>query len=116
MPTMKWVIPTLMILAACAEPASEPVPAEETDTPVPTAGFGGIEGLERPQAEFEVLSACLSEEQQALVGQPVAQARATLPPGARFIGPDEIFTQDYRPTRPNADYNAQGVVTRVWCG
>ena len=49
-------------------------------------GGGGVgpprvlsRGLERPAAEFEVLEACLEESQKLLVGQPVAQARLTLP-------------------------------------
>ena len=115
---MKWTIPILALLAACAAPpdgtgtASDPEMAQ----PAPSDGFGGIDGLERPEAEFEVLSACLDDTQMALVGQPVAQARAILPPTARIIGPDDIFTQDYRPTRVNADYNAAGIVTRMWCG
>lgn len=111
-----WAIAALVLLAACADLPDDTMSAEVPAATQPNPGFGGIEGLERPAAEFEVLTACLSEEQKSLVGQPVSQARAALPSTARIIGPDDIFVQDYRPNRMNADYNAQGVVTRMWCG
>lgn len=110
-----FCLPPLLLLAACADVPEDSGPVT-VGAPAPAStGFGGIETLERPSAEFEVLVACLSPEERALVGQPVSTARAMMP-GARFIGPDELFTQDYQPTRSNVDYNAAGAVTRVWCG
>ncbi|WP_370300768.1 hypothetical protein [Pseudooceanicola sp.] len=116
MTRLKWMVPVLVLVAACADVPDDTLPPEPVETVQSNPGFGGIEGLERPAAEFEVLEACLEESQKLLVGQPVAQARLTLPATARIIGPDDIYVQDYRPERLNADYNAQGIVTRLWCG
>ena len=109
---LKWMVPVLVLVAACADVPDDTLPPEPVETVQSNPGFGGIEGLERPAAEFEVLEACLEESQKLLVGQPVAQARLTLPATARIIGPDDIYVQDYRPER----LNAEGIVTRLWCG
>ncbi|MEX0339737.1 MAG: I78 family peptidase inhibitor [Arenibacterium sp.] len=63
-----------------------------------------------------VAYACLSDEQRALVGQPVSVAIPVLPENARILRPDALYTQDYRPTRINADVDDKEIVTRVWCG
>ena len=103
----------LLLLAGCMEVPQEPPPPADT---LPPNGFGGIETLDRPDAEAQVVMACLNDAQKALVGQTVEQARAIMPPETRFIGPGELFVQDYVPTRSNIDYSAAGLVTRVWCG
>ena len=37
-------------------------------------------------------------------------------PQTRFIGPGQAVTMDYRPDRLNVEYDADGIVTRVFCG
>ncbi|MCB1341102.1 MAG: hypothetical protein KDK24_08565 [Pseudooceanicola sp.] len=61
-------------------------------------------------------TACLSPQERGLVGQQLAIARAVMPAGTRFIPPDGVITMDFRADRHNAEYDANGVVTRVFCG
>ena len=60
--------------------------------------------------------ACLAPQERALVGQPLSVARAVMPAGTRFVPPDGVIKMDYRQDRHNADYDANDIVTRVWCG
>lgn len=61
-------------------------------------------------------TACLSPQERGLVGQQLAVARAVMPAGTRFIPPGGVITMDFRADRHNAEYDANGVVTRVYCG
>lgn len=84
------------------------------------AGFAVVASAcaQSPPAEdvTPTLTACLSEEQKALVGQNETAARAILPEISRIIPPNSAVTQDFRPDRVNVDLDETGTVTRVWCG
>ncbi|MEX0279618.1 MAG: I78 family peptidase inhibitor [Arenibacterium sp.] len=139
---MKWIIPTLLILAACGgREVTETTVSTTTTTPTAgtsaagggaaVAGASGT-GLDVPDgtgsgvpiaaggatllAADAVAYACLSDEQKALVGQPISVAMPVLPENARILRPDSLYTQDYRPNRINADVDGKEMVTRVWCG
>ena len=139
---MKWIIPTLLIMAACGgrEVTETTVSTTTTTSTAGTtaagsgavvAGAGGT-GLDVPEgtgsgvpvaaggttlvAADAVAYACLSDEQRALVGQPISEAMPVLPENARILRPDSLFTQDYRPNRINADVDGKEIVTRIWCG
>ena len=63
-----------------------------------------------------VASACLNEEQKAVVGQPFAQSRPVLPADVRIIPPNSLYTQEYQPQRVNVNVTEDYTITRVWCG
>ena len=97
---MRWMIPALVVLAACGGKEK----TIETSTTV-------------TETETEaVYLACLSDAQKAMVGMPLDQARPELPADARIIGPDELVTQEYLPNRVNVNVTADQTITRVWCG
>jgi hypothetical protein len=87
---------SLMALAACATPPSEP---DTIDTPV--LGEGG----------------CDAEALGYLVGQPIGEIdTTTLPQPLRVIRPGMAVTMDYRVDRTNIELNDAGDVVRVYCG
>jgi hypothetical protein len=60
---------------------------------------------------------CGAAGMQDLVGQDKAVfAAMTLPVGTRIIEPGMAITEDYSPSRLNIDLDAEGRITRVWCG
>lgn len=62
-------------------------------------------------------NACGAAGMVTLVGQDKSVfAAMTLPMGTRIIEPDMAVTEDYSPSRLNFDLDAQGRITRVWCG
>lgn len=95
---MKHVVLMCAVLAACAGPAE--VPVADEDSP----------------GEKAVHTQCLTDELRGLVGQDQVAARAQVPDLHRIIVPGDLVTQEYLPNRVNVDLNAQGTVTRVWCG
>ncbi len=96
---MKWMLPLVLLLAACG-PNNATTTATSTTTPEQSA----------------VASACLSEEQKAVVGQPFAQSRPVLPADVRIIPPNSLYTQEYKPQRVNVNVTEDYTITRVWCG
>lgn len=96
---MKWMLPLVLLLAACG-PNNATTTATSPTTPEQSA----------------VASACLSEEQKAVVGQPFAQSRPVLPADVRIIPPNSLYTQEYKPQRVNVDVTEDYTITRVWCG
>ena len=84
---MRHALPLLLLLAACAETGTGP---GQPDT-----------------SGADTLSAWL--------GQPAS----ALPPRegpVRIIAPGSAVTMDYRADRLNADLDAAGRITRLWCG
>lgn len=59
---------------------------------------------------------CGAEALQSLLNQPIEDVRAQLPDTARILPPDSVMTQDFRPDRLNVDLDAEGMITRFWCG
>jgi hypothetical protein len=54
---------------------------------------------------------------QGLIGQSRnVLAAMTFPAGTRVITPGMAITRDYRPARLNIDVDANGEITRLWCG
>lgn len=105
---MKHLFPALFLLAACASAPPDDVAAlNRADAETPETRTAG----DNPH-----LSQCLNDRVRSLVGQPVSSAPKVLPETARVIGPGELYTQDNLPDRVNLDHDANGVITRVWCG
>lgn len=50
------------------------------------------------------------------LGAPAADLGTALPAGARLLPPGSMMTQDFRPDRVNLDLDAEGRITRIWCG
>lgn len=137
---MKWTLPVLLLLVACGgrETVTETTVTTTTTTPAAGTAAGGAGGATGGAAGATtdgtgslapavlggtalvaadaVAYACLTDEQRALAGTPLAQASATLPSNTRILRPDTLATQDYLPNRVNADVDGKDVVTRVWCG
>lgn len=76
---------------------------------------------------FAALAACIPEEReepgqdacgasrlQERVGTQVGQH--DFGPGTRIIPPGTAVTMDHRPDRLNVETDADGVITRVYCG
>ncbi len=85
---------------------------------VPARALSNEDGARSDPAAVEdpTRTACLTEEQKALLGQDEAAARAVLPDDARIIPPNSMITQDHRPNRVNVDLDEAGKVIRIWCG
>ena len=82
---------TILVLAAC-------VP-EEPNLAVPTEDACGAAAL------------------QQLLGAPVAdQDFAGIGAARRIMADGSPMTMDYRADRLNVTYDAQGRITRIWCG
>ena len=68
-------------------------------------------------AEVPAASACGAAGMQSLVGQDASVLVAmTLAVGTRIIEPGMAVTEDYSETRLNINVDADGKITRVWCG
>ena len=69
-----------------------------------------------PEGKDNTNDSCgMSAWQQAL-GHPIAQQ--SFPPeiNLRAYQTGSALTRDYRQDRLNVEYNAQGVIVRLWCG
>ena len=65
---------------------------------------------------FDDPNACGAGAVQSLVGQPlVAASGVTAPGGVRRIGPTDLVTTDYNPTRMNVTHDGS-TITRISCG
>ena len=80
----------MLALAAC-----EPVPTPITDT-----------------------GECGADEMGALVGTPLAAVTLPADPNRpiRTLGPNDIMTMDFNPTRLNIFTDENGIITRLSCG
>ena len=58
---------------------------------------------------------CVASDWTPLIGLP-AEAADKVPDPKRLIPPNSAVTQDDRPERTNIDLDADGVITRIWCG
>jgi len=60
---------------------------------------------------------CGAAGMQGLIGQSRGVLAAmTVPAGTRVITPGMAITRDHRPARLNIDVDANGEITRLWCG
>lgn len=88
---MKHAVPlVLLAAAACAETLPE--------TPADADGCGAA-----------ALVHLIGEDMSAL-------AAMSFPDRTRFIRPGDAITMDYSQTRLNFDLDADGRITRIWCG
>jgi hypothetical protein len=72
---------------------------------------------EDPSVSLPSENACGAAGLQGLVGQPVAQQDFNGTGNAQRIMADgSAMTMDYRADRLNVTYDAQGRITRIWCG
>ena len=63
------------------------------------------------------LAACGADQLQDLVDKaPDMMGMVELPASTRILGPDDAATTDLVPERLNVSFDAEGIVTRVWCG
>ncbi|SPJ23307.1 I78 family peptidase inhibitor [Palleronia abyssalis] len=68
-----------------------------------------------PQATPDTCEA-VAERVSARIGTPVAEVDATGPEGRRVIGPNDMVTMDYVEGRLNLKTDADGTLTRAYCG
>ena len=89
----------ITMLAAAAAALTGCMPENETDQPSqPDTGCG-------------------AEAMQNLVGQPAeAHDFDTGDRPLRMLPPGSAMTMDHRPDRLNVELDADGVITRIWCG
>ena len=114
---MKQAIMVMVVLmfGACGGPTDEPEITEITDG---NEVADGAEASEAATQENELAknNACPTDAFQDKVGQQVADIRGEFPDGTRFIPPGGLITQELDPKRVNVDLDANGKITRVWCG
>ena len=60
--------------------------------------------------------ACGASGYQSLVGAQLAAVTLPADLGARVIGPDDVVTTDFSAERMNIEVDAEGRITRVYCG
>jgi Peptidase inhibitor I78 family len=72
------------------------------------------------QAETEtpLPDTCGAARLSALIGRPgkVLEEMSSVRGPVRLIRPGDAITEDYSETRMNADLDADGLITRIWCG
>lgn len=69
----------------------------------------------RPLPDGE--ASCGAKSLQYLVGRDNSALSAmTFINTTRFLKPDTVVTQDYRPDRLNFLYNDQDIIVRIYCG
>ncbi|SFG87709.1 Peptidase inhibitor I78 family protein [Palleronia marisminoris] len=69
-----------------------------------------------PPAEASACEATAQRLQSTQLGTPVDAIDATGPAGRRVIGPDMAVTMDFVPGRLNLETDADGRLTRAYCG
>ena len=60
--------------------------------------------------------ACGASGYQSLVGAQLASVTLPADLGARVVGPDDVVTTDFSAERLNIEVDADGRITRVYCG
>ena len=103
------VVMAVLMLGACGGTPEEPEITEVTET-------GEIADAATPEGGLAENNACPTDAFQDKVGHPVADIRSEFPDGTRFIPPGGLITQELNPKRVNVDLDANGTITRVWCG
>jgi hypothetical protein len=88
--------------------------------PVPAA-LGAILILaacvpEEPNIALPAEDACGAAALQQLLGAPVADQDFSAIAARRIMADGSPMTMDYRADRLNVTYDAQGRITRIWCG
>jgi hypothetical protein len=73
-------------------------------------------GLAGCQAVDDAPDACGAERYGSLIGTPVAAVTLPADLDFRIIGPDDVVTMDYDPTRLNLRTDAGGTIVAVDCG
>ncbi|MBX7539779.1 hypothetical protein K3178_02030 [Qipengyuania sp. GH29] len=77
---------------------------------------GGLDAADAPPAS------CTATEAQQFIGRKASSSigRGILDMSKsrklRWGGPDSVFTMDYRKDRVNVIYDANGIITRIYCG
>ena len=62
------------------------------------------------------LTLCGGEDYAWLVGQNIAAVTLPAGPNIRVIGPDDMVTMDYVPSRLNIEFEESGTIDRLYCG
>lgn len=78
--------------------------------------IGALAGCIGPQDIAPDGDACGAAQMQALIGTPVAAQDFTGRDAVRILPPGAMMTMDHRPDRLNIEHDADGVITRIWCG
>ena len=87
----RFITPLVLLLAACQATPMPPVDAEDCE-------------------------ATAQRLQTSMLGVPVDQIDASGPAGRRVIGPNTAVTMDHVPARLNLETDANGRLTRAYCG
>ncbi|MHA7876486.1 I78 family peptidase inhibitor [Roseivivax sp.] len=121
-PRLAWLLP--LLLAACAPGgAAVGAPGVPGGDEVADGGPGarpGVpggapgDGLQEPGSPDA--DSCGAEGYRALVGSPLAAVTLPADLDARIIRPGDMVTMDYSESRLNIALDAEGVITRVYCG
>ena len=87
---------------------------------------GACMTMDRPTGSLDAPDAppasCSATEAQQFIGRTATSSigRSVLAMSdarvLRWGPPDSVFTMDYRKDRVNVIYDAQGVITRIYCG
>lgn len=97
-----------LLAAACTPPTSTATDTATTSASTPTTA--GPTTKEEATAQ----DTCHGAQYHSFIGQNAAAI--TVPAGSvRFVMPDTVVTQDFRPDRINIIANAQGVITSIEC-
>ena len=81
-----------------------------------TPPTGGLDAAEAPPAS------CDATEAQQFIGRQAGEGLGktildmTRSRSLRWGGPDSVFTMDFREDRVNVLYDANGIITRIYCG
>ncbi|WP_417726652.1 I78 family peptidase inhibitor [Roseovarius sp.] len=79
--------------------------------------IGVLAGCLGPKDEAPEEDDCGAAHMQPLIGTPVvAQDFTTSAAALRLLPPGAMMTMDHRPDRLNIEHDANGVITRIWCG
>lgn len=74
-------------------------------------------GKGKPAPIVDLAPRCGATELQGLIGQDGATIGVIEHTGPlRVVHPGDALTQDYRPDRLNINLDADGLISRVWCG
>jgi|GEM_PF-802566 len=95
----------LVLLAACA-------PVSSADDP---AIVGEVVEAEVPEVP-PALEQCDAADYRPMIGTAIAAATFPADDRLRVFSVNDIITQEYLPRRTNVVYDAEGLISRVYCG
>ncbi|MGX0974607.1 hypothetical protein ACSSVY_000303 [Roseovarius sp. MBR-51] len=79
--------------------------------------IGALAGCIGSEDTLPEENACGAAQMQTLIGTPVAaQDFSNSAAAVRILPPGAMMTMDHRPDRLNVEHDADGVITRIWCG